>query len=123
MLKTKPNTGYYFAARIFIPTNQPPSLTLEGRLQFWGNPTRENGAINCDWPASRPEMRLNPGQWNYVCAVVPGHAKADSVRLCVRLYNFANGAVAYIDDVQLFEIPAETPGSEPGGPGSPPRAP
>ena len=107
VLNARPDTGYYFAARIFIPTNQPPGLILEGRLQFWGNTTRENGAINCAVSASRPEMRLDPGKWNYVCAIVPGHPKADSVRLCVRLFNFENGAAAYIDDVQLFEMPPE----------------
>ena len=107
VLGIKPNTACYFSARIFIPASQKASV--EGRLQFWGNPTYDNGANNCAWPKNRPEIRLSTGKWNYVCAVVPAHRKTDSVRLSIRLYNFEKDSVAYIDDVQLFEMPQGKP--------------
>ena len=104
VLGVKPNTAHYFAARIFIPADQKPSL--EGRLLFWGEATCEKGKSSIG-SAAKPEIRLSPGKWNYVCAVVPRPwgKNMDSVRLNIRLFGFEKGAVVYVDDVQLFQMP------------------
>jgi len=59
-----------------------------------------------------PEMRLSTGKWNYVTAIVPGAGGADSIRLFIRLYNFEPGAVVYVDDVQLVELPNKASDNE-----------
>jgi hypothetical protein len=100
---TKPGVNYYFAARFYVPKDQQPNL--EGRLEFWGNPA-EDGK-NRTWPANIPELRLTSGKWNYVSAVVPSHSGANSTCLRFRLKHFEKGAVVYVDDLQLFEIPTE----------------
>lgn len=98
----KPHTGYFFSARIFIPEDQP---SLEGRLQFWGNPCDKTKKTR-GWP-KLPELRLKSGAWNYVSSIVPSHRETAWVNLGIRLGGFEKGDVAYIDDVQLYEIPAK----------------
>lgn len=105
---TEPSTAYYISARLFIPADQ--QTNLEGRVEFWGNPGRQAGTRNAGWPGNIPPLQLDAGKWHYIHAVVPSHMGTDSVRIHLRLANFQKGAVVYLDDLRMFEIPnAEAP--------------
>ena len=98
---TTPGASFYFAARIFVPKG--PMANLEGRLNIWGNPATDGR--NRTWPSTIPDLRLTAGKWNYVSAMVPAHPEANTVWLRMRFKTFETGAVAYIDDLQLYELP------------------
>ncbi|MHC4872850.1 MAG: DUF4838 domain-containing protein [Planctomycetota bacterium] len=98
----KKGASHYFAARFYVPKDQ--KANLEGRLLLWGNPT-DILDKNRTWPAKINEIVLSSGKWNYVSAMVPAHSDAVGSKLCIRLKNFERGAVVYMDDVQLIEIP------------------
>lgn len=102
----KPHTDYYFSARVYIPEDQ---AVAEGRLNIWGQGTYRVGdqLHNRGRTRNIPDIGLNPGQWTYVSAIVPGANLTDSLRLVIGLRSFERGDVAYIDDVQVFEIPAD----------------
>jgi hypothetical protein len=53
-----------------------------------------------------PDIILNPGQWNYVSATIPGAKLTDSLRAGITLKSFEEGDVVYIDDLRVYEIPS-----------------
>lgn len=102
----KPDTDYYLSARVFIPENQ---AVAEGRLNLWGQGTYWVGdnIHNRGRTRNIVDVSLKPGQWTYVSAIIPGAKLTDSLRAVVHLRSFENGDVVFIDDVRIYEIPAE----------------
>ena len=98
---TTPGANHYLAARVFVPSGPVPNS--EGRLNIWGNPATDGR--NRTWPATIADMRLTAGRWNYVSAIVPAHPEANTVWLRMCLKRFERGTVAYVDDMQLYELP------------------
>lgn len=100
----KPNTQYYFSAWAYVPEEQ---VVQEGRLQIMGSPVsqQDNGAfINLGLTANIQDIVLVPGHWSYVSCVIPGHVKADSIRLRIDLRNFEHGNRVFLDDIKVLEI-------------------
>ncbi len=101
----KAGTDYYVSAKVFIPEDQ---AVAEGRLNIWGQGTYLVGdkLHNRGRTRNIPDIMLNPGQWNYVSAIIPGDQLTQSLRVGLQLKSFEKGDVAFIDDVQVFEIPS-----------------
>jgi len=102
----KADTSYYFSAKIYLPEDQQPSL--EGRLRFWGNPTRDLDKNTC-WPATITKFNLTQGKWNYVSAIVPANSMTIGNRLTINFRNYEKDTVIYVDDVQLLELSTSNP--------------
>lgn len=103
----KEQTDYYVSALVYIPEDQ---AVAEGRLNVWGRGTYRVGASELKTRGRTrniPDIMLNPGQWNYVSAIIPGDKLTDSLQVGMNFKSFERGDVAYIDDVRVYEIPAE----------------
>lgn len=103
--KGKPATDYYLSAKVYIPEGQ---AVAEGRLNIWGQGTYHVGDKIFSRGKTRniPDIILNPGQWNYVSATIPGDPLTQSLRAGITLKNFEESDVAYIDDLRVYEIPS-----------------
>jgi len=103
----KEQTDYYVSALVYLPGDQ---AVAEGRLNVWGNGTYRVGQSELKSRGRTrniPDIMLNPGQWNYVSAIIPGDQLTDSLRVGLTFKSFERGDVAYIDDVRVYEIPGE----------------
>jgi len=102
----KEQTDYYVSALVYLPEDQ---AVAEGRLNVWGRGTYRVGDKLHTRGRTRniPDIMLNPGQWNYVSAIIPGDKLTDSLEIALQFKSFERGDVAYIDDVRVYEIPAE----------------
>jgi len=103
----KEQTDYYVSALVYIPENQ---AVAEGRLNVWGQGTYRVGQSELKSRGRTrniPDIMLNPGQWNYISAIIPGDKLTDSLRVGLQFKSFERGDVAYIDDVRVYEIPSE----------------
>jgi hypothetical protein len=87
-----PDDAYFASARVFIPEEHD---SPGARTTFWGSPTYIEG--------KRPELKLEPGKWHYLCTLIPGTDRGDKITLYVEFSNFKKGAVVYMDDVQLYK--------------------
>jgi len=103
--KGKVATDYYLSAKVYIPESQ---AVAEGRLNIWGQGTYHVGdkIMNRGKTRNIPDIILNPGQWNYVSATIPGAKLTDSLRAGITLKSFEEGDVVYIDDLRVYEIPS-----------------
>lgn len=101
----QPFTQHYFAARIFLPEDQP---VTEGYLNLRGSPAqRVDGRIrNRGHTRNVPDIRLTPGQWNYVSCIIPANNRdaTDHVVMRIIMRSFEPGDVFYVDDVTLVPI-------------------
>lgn len=106
----RPDRAYYVSARVHIPASQIHA-TGEGNLDLrgWGLENLSGQWVNRSHSRDRRMIDPVPGHWTYLSCIIPSASRMDGLRIRIGLRGFEDGDVAYIDDVQVLEIPEDEP--------------